>query len=1266
MRPYGLFSIILLAVTLCALPAESAMRCNNCHGASMTASCLPPPECPECSSCDNCHFDGRAIDDPRPLDSSFRDMRTGGFQGNHRNHMDATATPATCNRCHPGSDGNTSAHRDGFIKVSGHLNGSPLTTPYKNTTSGWFQTSSPVLDDSARCSNVNCHFETRTPVWGTRDDPFGNFACNQCHGYPPLGTAPDYAGGAKGSHDLPSHEGFTCDRCHTDHLSEDNPFRHANDIGTKKLVINPPDPLNIFFGSYSAVSTGDYLPSQAATHVFGSCKVSCHSTIQGGSDGRAEPQYGMPVWGASPGNPGNESRGCAMNCHRVGSHFSKGSGDVETNIPIATGSHTKHLAGKGTPIGNCPTCHYMINPPSQPRPPWVATGLSLYENMRACAWCHNPFQNNADLVKRHLEGTVGINLITGATYGGAQTPVGKIPRTGFTACGNTYCHSDGTALATGTIPASTSPVWGSGELSCTGCHGMPPAYATGAPKVNSHGAHLFACNTCHFRTTTDGTTIANPLLHADQAYTVNPGPAIFLNYSYASTGGTCSSVSCHSDGTSVATGQTAGGTTRWGAGSLTCNSCHGYPPAYLSGTPKTNSHGKHSIYGCNKCHSGTTANGTTITNTAFHGNNSYDLTPGEGVSFSYAYASTGGTCSSISCHGNGSASWGATLGCDGCHDAPPATASHLKHYGGTVAQAAYGDTRITQNFGSNGTAYIFGCGNCHPMNPASHNNGTCEVELYNAAATAGSPKKISPASASYTPGATVYSDSRGYPYTNGTCDNIYCHSYRSWTTPSGVPNSTTCTPQVPADMVTTTHYRTVMWGGAPLDCAGCHANPPRTRDPENGGAAGDSHSWIGPVDPYVGSPFEYMHNNNMFAESMFPPYPTPISCMYCHNDTVRQPNTNTWDFTDPAVPVIMSNVPISNFSNHVNGRNDVAFERQIPVPAIGDWSGRRLVNATYAPATKTCSNVACHTLRTDVVWGTPYKGGIEEGYACARCHNFGTTCQDAATALSRQPSITSTPGSTVASPGYLYSYSVSASEPGGAALTYSLPTKPNGMTISSTGLVNWYPTTLGSFPVTVQANNGSLIALQDFIITVVEPRPVITSTPNTTATEGKAYSYRVTSTVPSGVPAATYAVTTSPTGMTINSTTGYISWTPTGSQVGSAPVTATASVGSYSTSQTFTITTGASPITITSTPVLTATAGVQYRYTVTAVMDGITTGFTYSLVTKPSTPVMSIGSATGLITWTPGTAQKGNSYPVVVKATKSGNSKLQSFSIYVP
>ena len=83
--------------------------------------------------------------------------------------------------------------------------------------------------------------------------------------------------------------------------------------------------------------------------------------------------------------------------------------------------------------------------------------------------------------------------------------------------------------------------------------------------------------------------------------------------------------------------------------------------------------------------------------------------------------------------------------------------------------------------------------------------------------------------------------------------------------------------------------------------------------------------------------------------------------------------------------------------------------------------------------------------------------------------------------------------------------------------------------------------------------------------------PVIESEPITTAKEGVVYTYDVEATDPNG-DTLTYSLTTSPTGMTINSTNGVISWTPTEGQVGENEVAVEVSDGNKSTTQSFTIT----------------------------------------------------------------------------------------------
>src|SRR4051812_47689099 len=106
-RRFILSSGLLCISLLHADMGEAALTCYQCHGSP---------------------------GDNRPVDAAYRDMTSGGFAGNHRTHLDPAAVPASCTPCHPGSSSYTPHHRDGLIKVSGHVNGSPAVTSYRNTT----------------------------------------------------------------------------------------------------------------------------------------------------------------------------------------------------------------------------------------------------------------------------------------------------------------------------------------------------------------------------------------------------------------------------------------------------------------------------------------------------------------------------------------------------------------------------------------------------------------------------------------------------------------------------------------------------------------------------------------------------------------------------------------------------------------------------------------------------------------------------------------------------------------------------------------------------------------------------------------------------------------------------------------------------------------------------------------------------------------------------------------------------------------------------
>ncbi|MEW5936609.1 MAG: putative Ig domain-containing protein, partial [Candidatus Thermoplasmatota archaeon] len=254
-----------------------------------------------------------------------------------------------------------------------------------------------------------------------------------------------------------------------------------------------------------------------------------------------------------------------------------------------------------------------------------------------------------------------------------------------------------------------------------------------------------------------------------------------------------------------------------------------------------------------------------------------------------------------------------------------------------------------------------------------------------------------------------------------------------------------------------------------------------------------------------------------------------------------------------------------------------------------------------------------------------------------------------------------------------YTYDVEASDIDlGDVLTYSLSTYPAGMTIDSvTGLITWTPTNTqvgnNSVVVIVSDGNGGT-ATQSFTITVVNTNdaPTITSTPITTATEDSAYTYDVDGSDIDAGDTLTYSLTTAPSGMTIDSATGVITWTPTNAQVGDNTVVVLVSDGKGGTAtQSFTVTvanTNDAP-TITSAAVVNAAEDATYTYDVEASDIDLGDVLAYSLSTYPAG--MTIDSVTGLITWTPTNAQVGNNSVVVIVSDGNGGTATQTFTITV-
>ena len=118
-------------------------------------------------------------------------------------------------------------------------------------------------------------------------------------------------------------------------------------------------------------------------------------------------------------------------------------------------------------------------------------------------------------------------------------------------------------------------------------------------------------------------------------------------------------------------------------------------------------------------------------------------------------------------------------------------------------------------------------------------------------------------------------------------------------------------------------------------------------------------------------------------------------------------------------------------------------------------------------------------------------------------------------------------------------------------------------------VISFVPTTTGAVTnkIIFTSNGG---AATNTVIGTGDQAPIITSTPVTNVFLGAAYSYTVTAT---GFPTPAFSLTTAPTGMTINASSGLISWTPTAAQLGSNAVSVTATNGvNPNAVQTFTVT----------------------------------------------------------------------------------------------
>lgn len=523
---------------------------------------------------------------------------------------------------------------------------------------------------------------------------------------------------------------------------------------------------------------------------------------------------------------------------------------------------------------------------------------------------------------------------------------------------------------------------------CSRCHGSeanaaPPRSISGsrdtsAVEVGAHQLHLrdtpirraIACAECHRVPAAAG----DPLHAAGRHAAITWGPlatAQGASPSWDRASATCSGVYCH--GAILRSPPDAGPAWTYAAepaleppSAAVCGSCHGWPPPLPH--PQ--------VARCYGCHPDTARPDGTI-----------DVAGGR--------------------HVNGRLDGGGSA-CGDCHDVPPASGAHLAHYGDTSRPplAAYGDLRVLADYRPAGAGYyMFGCGNCHPIDAAKHMDGELQIQLYDPAAPAGSLK------ARAAPGAA---------FAGGSCSGVYCHG-------SGQESPV--------------YAATPAWtSGESLGCTGCHDNPPRYPSGGAGTTTANSHLVLADdgweLGHYAGLPGPW-HTSYHGAWSGSTDA-APITCQACHYETTDPASAGPSGFywldttgsyrldlpgADPARLTSPSWVNTQCATchtpggvapegqgrvlplRHVNGTRDVAFDPRASIGSLSGYPGAPADPATgpywvvlssgslwstglgaagYDPATKTCSNAACHLNQTSVRWGLVPVGRT----SCDYCHQF--------------------------------------------------------------------------------------------------------------------------------------------------------------------------------------------------------------------------------------------------------------------------------------
>ncbi|MFM7021469.1 MAG: putative Ig domain-containing protein, partial [Flavobacteriales bacterium] len=225
-----------------------------------------------------------------------------------------------------------------------------------------------------------------------------------------------------------------------------------------------------------------------------------------------------------------------------------------------------------------------------------------------------------------------------------------------------------------------------------------------------------------------------------------------------------------------------------------------------------------------------------------------------------------------------------------------------------------------------------------------------------------------------------------------------------------------------------------------------------------------------------------------------------------------------------------------SFRVEIDGSTIATFN----VPNTGNWQGYQTISAT-TPAL----SAGAHSMRIFI---------ITDGFNLNSVSFISTT---SAPVISSTATATGTVGTA-------FTYNITASN---SPTSYNATGLPAGLSVNTTtGIISGTPTAAGSSTVTLSATNAGGTGTKTLTITVNPAAPVISSAATATGTVGTAFTYNITA---SNTPTS-YNASGLPAGLSVNTTTGVISGTPTAA--GSSTVTLSATNAGGTGSATLTIT----------------------------------------------------------------------------------------------